>query len=482
MTLILGLLLAAALVLVPAMPLGGRIPGIDSGVFLYEGWRTLHGALGYRDVWDHKPPLVHLLDALGLAAGGGSEWGVWALQLAFLAAACLLLLRLVRPRAGSLAAWGAAALFCAGLTLTLEGGNLTEQYGAALQLLFLALAVDERPLEAGACAGALFLLKQNLVALPLAWAGRQLWRRRWDAAPALARAAAGAAAVLGLCAAYFAARGGFAGLWSQAFLYNAVNRTTGLGALAGSAWFGLKVLLPCGLPLLAAAGWLLVLRRGAAVDGRGEPFLLCALALPLELAFAAGTGRLFRHYFMAWLPSMSVLAALVLGEVDRRAGRPVAAALCLLLALAPARAWARQTRALWSRRGPNPVVALLREKAGPGQAVLIWGAQARFNFAARRRAPTRLVYQYPVYRAGWRGEALARELAAALKADPPAVIVDWSGADPDFPPLDARARAAWRPDRPDWRVPRALDEVFSLIEKRYRAAGRIGPCPVYLPR
>ena len=75
---LLGLLTLA--VLIPAMPLGQRIPSRDPGVFLYIGAQILDGKVPYRDIWDHKGPVIYYIDALGLLLGRGSEWGVWALQ------------------------------------------------------------------------------------------------------------------------------------------------------------------------------------------------------------------------------------------------------------------------------------------------------------------------------------------------------------------------------------------------------------------
>lgn len=81
--------LVAIAIHLPNLPTG-KAPQEDAGVFLYAAQVLLDGDLPYRDVWDHKPPLIYVLDALGLLLGGGSPLGVWALQaLAYAAAAIL---------------------------------------------------------------------------------------------------------------------------------------------------------------------------------------------------------------------------------------------------------------------------------------------------------------------------------------------------------------------------------------------------------
>src|SRR2546426_12263930 len=41
--------------------------GRDSSVFLYVARQVQEGGVPYRDVWDHKPPLIYYLDVIGLA-------------------------------------------------------------------------------------------------------------------------------------------------------------------------------------------------------------------------------------------------------------------------------------------------------------------------------------------------------------------------------------------------------------------------------
>ena len=38
-------------------------PGRDVGGYAYGGWRISHGEVLYRDVWDHKPPLLYFVYA-----------------------------------------------------------------------------------------------------------------------------------------------------------------------------------------------------------------------------------------------------------------------------------------------------------------------------------------------------------------------------------------------------------------------------------
>ena len=73
------LVLVSIAVLLPNHP-AGRDPAEDTGVFFYAAQRLLDGGVPYRDIWDHKPPGVYFVDAVGLALAG--RVGIWVVQIA----------------------------------------------------------------------------------------------------------------------------------------------------------------------------------------------------------------------------------------------------------------------------------------------------------------------------------------------------------------------------------------------------------------
>src|SRR5215216_5751069 len=90
--------------LFPNNPNNMTLPSRDSGVFLYVGWRLLKGDVPYRDVWDHKPPLIYFVDALGIALSPDSLWGVWFLQFIFIFFTLLFVYKLLDREFGIFAA------------------------------------------------------------------------------------------------------------------------------------------------------------------------------------------------------------------------------------------------------------------------------------------------------------------------------------------------------------------------------------------
>jgi 4-amino-4-deoxy-L-arabinose transferase-like glycosyltransferase len=116
----------------------------DSGVFVSSGYFLLEGKVLYKDFWDHKPPMVHFLNAAALSLGGRSINSVRMMERYF-------------------AVFGGAAFFFVVYLLfknmwlsffssifylmhffrpsVLEGGNLAEEYGAVFVMGGILFAI-----------------------------------------------------------------------------------------------------------------------------------------------------------------------------------------------------------------------------------------------------------------------------------------------------------------------------------------------------
>jgi len=134
-------LLGAITSLFPSNPGNMTLPSRDSGVFLYVGWRLLNGDIPYRDVWDHKPPLIYFVDALGIALTPGSLWGIWLLQLLFIFFTLLFIYKLLDQEFGVYSALAGCIILASGLLTVLEKGNVTEEYALVFQMLCLWLCL-----------------------------------------------------------------------------------------------------------------------------------------------------------------------------------------------------------------------------------------------------------------------------------------------------------------------------------------------------
>ena len=118
--------------------------GYDSAIFQTIGKYWAQGSVPYRDLFDHKGPLIFFIDMLGYWLHGRA--GILVPQTVSLAATLFFLYKLGRvylPRPGAVLAAGVALVY---LARTFDEGNMTEEYA----LPFIAASLW---LAAGWCGG-----------------------------------------------------------------------------------------------------------------------------------------------------------------------------------------------------------------------------------------------------------------------------------------------------------------------------------------
>lgn len=487
----------------------GKSPHEDTGVFLYAASLVLEGGVPYRDVWDHKAPLIYYLDALGLLIGGGSAAGVWSLQAFAGVVAALVGHRALALAFGERAAFFASASWLiAAPRLFLEDGSFTnfvQTFGAPLQFAALSAFLAEhghgrpswRSGLLGASGALAALLTPTLAGIWLAsgvyLASERAAGRRWrDLGALLAMVGLGAGLVLAPVVLLFAASGALAELWDQAVRYNLTYVVS--ASLAGrveAIALGLRYTASSGLAAIALFGWIigLAVARGTGLSRDGRALLIVALvALPIELALASSSGRAYRQYYLAWLPAMAVLAAVFAVMVSvrlapvlaprLRSGVPVVAALLLgpLLALMLVRHGPLLLRVAATQEDgvARQAVAYVLATTEPRDRVLLWGSRAEVNFLAGRRSPTRFVYQYaPLYTAGYQTPARIDELLAELRRERPLLILDASADSPVTPPLAREAIRAFDTHDALYRIPPEIDRVLEFVAANYVAVGTL---------
>ncbi len=494
--------------LVPNHP-SGRVPDEDAGVFLYVGQRILDGGLPYRDVWDHKPPLVYYLDAAGLLITPGRLDGVWALQVVGLWAATVLLFLALAPTLGR----GAAIFASAALALfvprfVLAGGlftNFTELFGLPFQAAALyayARGQPGRPRWAvpfGVLGGLTVALKPPLlgpwiavaicVAAPLARGGHGFGR--W-----LAALVAGALVVPIAALAYFAANGAADDLWDQAIVYNgAYVSGASLADRIAPIVVGGRYALYSGVLAVGAVGAVIALLRYALRSAderrpRVPPVVVVAIvSLPIAIPLAAASGNDYGIYALPWGPTLAVLAGYAAAwtmETARRSAAFVPSSLraatgpVLLAALFAAMA-VRPAGLLW--RGATTgddgkvraVVDYVRAQTTADDLVLVWGARTEVLVLADRRAPTRFVYQYaPLYTTSYLRPERTAELLHDIERRRPLIIIDASSISPLSVPLDAADLSAWSSYDPNYALPPGIEGVLAYVRGAYTRSGAVG--------
>ena len=291
----------ALLVATSSSPLYATNFWTDTNIYFTIGRGMTRGLMPYRDLFDHKGPLLFILYALGAAISDTSFIGVFALEALSLAAAVYAGWRTVRlfgeGRLMLLAMPLLAAATCCCTAFT-QGGSAEEFALPALAVgVYLTLAAMTRAEEKtrgrmlgfGAAAGWVFLIKYTDIGL-FAGLGVCLlafvWRREGFGRALLAagRMLLGAALVCAPVAAYLAVNGALGACVEVYFVQNLFDYSGMPMSLTGHVYNALAYLrtqsvINPAVTVLAALGAGFVLLDAAKRHERG--WFWQALAMPM---------------------------------------------------------------------------------------------------------------------------------------------------------------------------------------------------------
>jgi 4-amino-4-deoxy-L-arabinose transferase-like glycosyltransferase len=443
------ILLGVLLVLVPTNPRFMVLSGRDSGVFLYTGWRILHGEIPYLHVWDHKPPVIHFLNALGLLVGGGSRWGVWLIEFVALWLAAFMGYKLIKKVFGGLSAIFSLYLWLFSLCFLIGGGNFTTEYTLPLQFACLWLAFDAakhnffswRGFLIGLLCSLAFFTKQNTVGIGIAIVSylivnrstHKQFKKLWLD---LSIIFLGGFSFLLLVIIYFSYHGILPIFWDAVFVYNFAYSSLSFKSHIDPIINGIKSISY--LAQFALVGWsgglvLVIYNKNLGREIRSI-ITIGLINLPIELIFVSISGNNYAHYYMALLPIFSFFSGLAfwlliksLSQIYPYKGPQLIFTFCvlLILSLVFTSSYLDRVEVLGQNRERSVLSYTYIEKSTHESAsVLLWGSEAEMNFYSGRKSPSRFVYQYPLYLPGYANEQLVKEFLLDIAQNKPALIID----------------------------------------------------------
>jgi hypothetical protein len=490
-------------------------PSRDGGVFAYVGSEIMHGKLLYVDVWDHKPPGIHYLNALALFLGQGSRWGIWLLEFIFLFLSVLLSHALLSRLWGKIAALFGTLLWLCGLAFTLYNGNYTEEYSLLFNFLalFLFLLSLRKPsvlqfsFFIGITGGLSFLFRPNNIGVQLTIGSTILLMgflraNIRQAIKQLCLLATGVLLPFIIVAIFFAWQKALPAMLNAVFTYNfSYSSSTNLFTTLGSGFIWLNV-----IALIALAGYIglirNVVRQGKAALDEWNCILL--LGWPVEILLSSLSGRAYNHYFICWLPMMALLGAYTFSSFGKRAervliSRPLWLTYIILFVILLAVSWHgltiykdALTDVLTGKRPTeaiDPVSKYLLDHTHKNDTVLVWGAQAGINLMSGREAPT-AYFLYPMFVPSRMSTVLEDRFFADLESHPPTFIVDVyylvggnliGGSEFCFS-LDSAVRVKQLSMVDESRIvvtPHNIEQVYKFVEKNYHLETQVGKASIY---
>ena len=324
-------------------PIGPAISS-DNAIYLTMGTAMAEGQAPYIDIFDHKGPLVFILQALPqLFSGGYSTLSVFCQEVLFLFA-CLVVIAKIAGEFASPVFPVQLVYLTLGATL-LGGGNLTEEYAAVFTLLGLYLIVRvfkgdlpdradgllPRAAGLGALAALAFLTRANNALVLFAMTGTLAlflaFKKRFLA---LGRCAGGfilgaAAASLPVCLWLFS-HGALYESFYGSILHNMMYAGTGSASRMQMLLHNEYGHLAMVIAAISCSGALTIIKK--------SPALSVSMVMG---AAAAGMGafishKFYNHYLYIGVPLAALGAAALIGFFAQMGKRQRAAtiALCVL--------------------------------------------------------------------------------------------------------------------------------------------------------
>ncbi len=449
--------LGALIALFPNNPENMTLPSRDSGVFLYMGWRLLNGDVPYRDVWDHKPPLIYFIDALGLLLSPQSLLGVWLLQFIFIFLTIFFLYNGLKDSLGIFSAIVGVVVLTSGLLTILDQGNVTEEYALLFQTLSFWLVVRAQKNNyslrnsfwIGLCGASAFYLKQTTIGIWIAYALFLIVIRIIQKKSPffdLLSLSAGWGILSIILALGFASQHAFNDYWNEAFIYNFIyiGKHEGIRRLIPVFIKGFLFLSQGAVLYLGLIGWFLGsvyvwLNRRSYINNIQPLIFLGLVDFPVEVALITISGRSLLHYYLTPLPVIAILSGLlvyiitsIIGNIKTLSSQSIKTSISILSLMGVLFFQVGQVLnypAYMKNVGVNsyaPVIGYINGHTTPNDKVLILGAESVVNFLTRREAPTRYVYQYPLQLLGSRG--MFDEYFQQIIQNKPLLIIDAPGS------------------------------------------------------
>ena len=302
----------------------------DGGVFQYMGMLLDNGKLPYTDAFDHKPPVIFILNYLGLQITPNSIWGIFFIFSFFTYIASILIYKAAFKRTGNnllSILFGAIFIGLCYNSSILEDYNLTRQFTSLLTVYILYILFDLKRTALsfsaiGVLTGIIFFTQQNeVLAIAMVTLYGLFFKEKWQLnniktiITNCASLALGLAIAFGTLGLIIYSWGNFNEFIDQAFLFN-------MNKYIGDDTFWDKLIRTISRFFVITgqlSGVLLVtmlLIIYNLVNAYKKKFVLptelkvVAIGLLIQLLASSISGRAFGHYFLMFIPFLMYILML----------------------------------------------------------------------------------------------------------------------------------------------------------------------------
>lgn len=433
----------------PLHPWTNQVTRTDSSVFKTVALMMEKGYMPYKDSFDHKGPLLYLLNYMGNLLS--YYRGVWVVEFCFLTGTIYCIYKIARLSAGRLFSVMTTLISVSFLFDHFDGGNYTEEYAMPFIALSLYIFLDYfknhvissvRLAAAGFCFGAVVLLRANMIAVWIVFCvavfiqviAEKQWRRLQKFIPWFML---GAAVIIIPIGVWLAANGALEQCFKDYIVFNKEYVSSeAIGAVFSARWRAFFTFINTPTMILALIGILYHIKKQSYLH------TTYFISMVVSLLLLSMSGQRFRHYGMVLLPLTAYPVSLIFQDIESIEKVETARAVgCVLVAyllssvIVPAEfgefGWLVSMPARYEQREEdnlaqsyNGITDVIYKYTDEDDAISVYGNMDSIYVLSRRKHATRYSYQSPV------GEVMPEimeEYLSQLQEElPPLIIIqDW---------------------------------------------------------
>lgn len=404
--------------------------GTDSNVFQTVALMMEKGFMPYRDTFDHKGPLIYLINYFGMKLS--PDWGIWLIEVLFMGAAFWAMYKIARLLCGPAASCVVLAVAATPLlnrtilnrmVYYFEYGNLVEEYALPFIAVALYIFLDYlyndhvnklRLVVCGICMGGICLLRINMASIWLVFcvfiAVRCVLKKEFaDLGRFICYFLIGVCVVVLPILIWLALNKALVPFWNIYIRFN-MAYTSGTGGTAGFIekcrafkQFFCHDLTFCSFLFTAYAAYTAKAKRQAL-------YCVYAVCLLASTLFATISGYTFPHYGMVLVPLYAFPLAYFLwkcgkGILDAKGRLNYRAAVVLLLAavtvpyMRTARTnfrWMGSVVHFSNQAVVNEINTVIDVNTAPNEPISVVGNWDYIYVTSGRPHATTYSYQYPI--------------------------------------------------------------------------------------
>ncbi len=405
--------------------------GADSFVFQYVAYAMKNGDIPYRDIFDHKGPLLYLINFFGYSIS--PKIGIWLFELITIFVTVCFVYKTAAVICKNKPFCVAVTVIClAMIHENLEGGNLTEEYAMPFIAVGLYVFADyfnngkssfTKLLLCGFCGGCVLMLRPNMAVawliFPIFVFINEIREKRSKKLITYCIYFVGGVLVAILpFIIYYAAIGALGDLFDAYIIFNF--------EYSGTAGFGeiVRIMLYFATPLVfLSIGVLIISLFAAGKKLFNTAYLIYLLVSLWSLSIS---GNPFNHYALILIPSVSYPIALLFSKFKQDFFEN-ATVLALIFA-AFIGSWLPMGSNIVKNIASKPeaneafneVVEYVTENTDEDERILVFGNENRLYLACNRLSASKYSYQYPI--ANVRDD-IREEFYDEINEENPAVII-----------------------------------------------------------